>query len=70
MLCSNMKMKYLQMMNIDVHKIVQGFQGTHVAERPRTHRGLKIAVSLNLLSTLLHTLGPPYIEYSYMYPHI
>ena len=31
-LCSDMKMKYLQMMNIDVHKLFQGFQGTHIAE--------------------------------------
>ncbi len=28
-----MKIKYLQMMNIYVHKILQGFQGTNVAER-------------------------------------
>ena len=28
----DMKMKYLQMMHIDEHKILQGLQGTHVAE--------------------------------------
>ncbi len=34
-----MKMKYLQMMNIYEHKILQGFQGTHVAERTCTLQG-------------------------------
>ena len=27
-----MKMKYLQMMNIDEHNILQGFHGIHAAE--------------------------------------
>ncbi len=35
-LFSDMKMKYLQMMNIDEHKILQDFQGTHVVEITRT----------------------------------
>ncbi len=52
-LFSDMKMKYLQMMKVDVHKILQGFQGTHIKGY-----SLKITVSLNLLSTLLHRLGP------------
>ncbi len=36
-LCSDMK--YLQMTDIEVHKILQVFQGTHIAERTRTHQG-------------------------------
>ena len=31
-----MKIKYLQMMNIDEDKILQGFHRTHIAERTRT----------------------------------
>ncbi len=34
-----MKMKYLQMMNMYEHKILQGFQGTHVAERTCSLQG-------------------------------
>ena len=34
-----MKMWHLQMMNIYEHKILQGFQGTHIAERTRTLQG-------------------------------
>ncbi len=44
-LFSDMKMKYLQMMNIDEHKILQGFRGTHVAERTRTIEGPFIAIN-------------------------
>ena len=33
-----MKMRYLQIMNIDVHTVLQGIQGTYVAERTRTHQ--------------------------------
>ncbi len=34
-----MKMKYIRMMNIDEHKTLQGFQGTHVKERTLTLQG-------------------------------
>ncbi len=34
----NIKIKYLQMTNIDVHNFLQGFQGTHVAKITRTHQ--------------------------------
>ena len=34
-----MKMRYFQMMDIYEHKILQGFQGTHVAERTCTLQG-------------------------------
>ncbi len=44
-LFSDMKMKYLQMMNIDEHKILQGFWGTHVPERTRTLQGPFIAIN-------------------------
>ena len=60
-LFSDMKIKYLQMMNIDVHTILQGFQETHMSHKENdVHTkdfSLKIAVSLNLLSTLFHRLG-------------
>ena len=59
-LFSDMKMKNIQMRNIDAHKILRDFS-EHVAERIIcTLQGptLKIAVSLNLLSTLFHRLGP------------
>ncbi len=44
------------MMNMYEHKILQGFQGTHVTERTRTlqDHSLKIAWGLNLFSTLFH----------------
>ena len=46
----DMKMKYLQMMNIesDVPKILQGFQRTYAAERIRTHQGPFIQHCSNL----------------------
>ena len=48
------------MVNIAIHKLYSFFQVTHVAERTRIHQAplKKIAVSLNLLSTLFHRLGP------------
>ena len=59
-LLSDVKITYLQMMNKAVHKILQGFQGIHVAEKKDEHtkdHTLKITASLNFLATLLHRLG-------------
>ncbi len=45
-----MKIKYLQIMNIDEHKILQGFQ-EHISQKEHVHskdHSLKISVSLNV----------------------
>ena len=38
-LFSDIKIKYLQMMNIELLELLQTFPGTNVAERTRTHQG-------------------------------
>ena len=46
---SDIKMEYLQMPNIDVHKILQGVQGTHVA----CVVGMKLSrISANIATTI------------------
>ena len=57
-LFSDMKMKYLQMMNIDVHKTLQGFQAAHVAKRTRTLQRplIEDCNKLNLLKLSIYSV--------------